>query len=113
MRSVSRAPPRASSRPLTQGGSRVAATDDVTLRDRAESILFRDPKVPKGIDQHQRRARDRSSSGRGARTPGCGTSSGARPSRSRASGASQNLLHLPGEAVGDELAAGYDGRATS
>ena len=33
---------------LTQGGSRVAATDDVTLRDRAESILFRDPKVPKG-----------------------------------------------------------------
>jgi osmotically-inducible protein OsmY len=33
---------------LTQGGSRVGATDDVTLRDRAESILFRDPKVPKG-----------------------------------------------------------------
>jgi osmotically-inducible protein OsmY len=33
---------------LTQGGSRVAPTDDVTLRDRAESILFRDPKVPKG-----------------------------------------------------------------
>ncbi len=33
---------------LTQGGSRVAATDDVTLRDRAESTLFRDPKVPKG-----------------------------------------------------------------
>jgi osmotically-inducible protein OsmY len=32
----------------TKGGSRVAATDDVTLRDRAESILFRDPKVPKG-----------------------------------------------------------------
>jgi osmotically-inducible protein OsmY len=33
---------------LTNGGTRVAATDDVTLRDRAESILFRDPKVPKG-----------------------------------------------------------------
>lgn len=33
---------------LTEGGSRVAPTDDVTLRDRAESILFRDPKVPKG-----------------------------------------------------------------
>ena len=33
---------------LTQGGSRVASTDDVTLRDRAESTLFRDPKVPKG-----------------------------------------------------------------
>jgi osmotically-inducible protein OsmY len=33
---------------VTKGGNRVAATDDVTLRDRAESILFRDPKVPKG-----------------------------------------------------------------
>jgi osmotically-inducible protein OsmY len=33
---------------LTQGGSRVGPTDDVTLRDRAESVLFRDPKVPKG-----------------------------------------------------------------
>ena len=33
---------------LTRGGSRVAATDDVTLRDRAESMLFRNPKVPKG-----------------------------------------------------------------
>jgi osmotically-inducible protein OsmY len=33
---------------LTHGGSRVGPTDDVTLRDRAESVLFRDPKVPKG-----------------------------------------------------------------
>ena len=33
---------------LALGGSRVAPNDDVTLRDRAESILFRDPKVPKG-----------------------------------------------------------------
>jgi gas vesicle protein len=33
---------------LTTEGSRVAPTDDVTLRDRAESQLFRDPDVPKG-----------------------------------------------------------------
>ena len=33
---------------LTNAGSRVAATDDVTLRSRAETELFRDPKVPKG-----------------------------------------------------------------
>jgi len=33
---------------LTEGGSRVAPTDDVTLRDRAETELFRDDSVPKG-----------------------------------------------------------------
>jgi osmotically-inducible protein OsmY len=33
---------------VTEGGSRVAPTDDVTLRDRAETELFRDPSVPKG-----------------------------------------------------------------
>lgn len=33
---------------LTEGGQRVAPVDDVTLRDRAETELFRDPKVPKG-----------------------------------------------------------------
>lgn len=33
---------------LTNAGTRVAPTDDVTLRDRAESQLFRDPDVPKG-----------------------------------------------------------------
>ena len=33
---------------LTNAGSRVAATDDVTLRDRAESQLFRDADIPKG-----------------------------------------------------------------
>lgn len=33
---------------VTEGGSRVASTDDVTLRDRAETELFRDPSVPKG-----------------------------------------------------------------
>jgi BON domain len=33
---------------ITEAGTRVAPTDDVTLRDRAESQLFRDPSVPKG-----------------------------------------------------------------
>jgi BON domain-containing protein len=33
---------------LAEGGNRVGPTDDVTLRDRAESILFREAKVPKG-----------------------------------------------------------------
>jgi hypothetical protein len=33
---------------VTEGGRRVAPTDDVTLRDRAETELFRDPSVPKG-----------------------------------------------------------------
>jgi osmotically-inducible protein OsmY len=31
-----------------EGGTRVGPIDDVTLRDRAESQLFRDPSVPKG-----------------------------------------------------------------
>jgi hypothetical protein len=33
---------------LSEGSHRVAPVDDVTLRDRAETELFRDPKVPKG-----------------------------------------------------------------
>lgn len=33
---------------LTEGGTRVGPIDDVTLRDRAETELFRDPAVPKG-----------------------------------------------------------------
>jgi osmotically-inducible protein OsmY len=33
---------------ITEGGSRLGPTDDVTLRDRAETELFRDPSVPKG-----------------------------------------------------------------
>ena len=33
---------------FTEGGSRVAPTDDITLRDRAETELFRDDSVPKG-----------------------------------------------------------------
>jgi osmotically-inducible protein OsmY len=33
---------------LAEGGRRVGPTDDVTVRDRAETELFRDPSVPKG-----------------------------------------------------------------
>jgi osmotically-inducible protein OsmY len=33
---------------MTEGGSRLGPTDDITIRDRAESELFRDPAVPKG-----------------------------------------------------------------
>lgn len=33
---------------LAEGGERVGPLDDVTIRDRAESELFRDPAVPKG-----------------------------------------------------------------
>ena len=87
---------------LTQGGSRVAATDDVTLRDRAESILFRDPKVPKGsINLSAERgiivlrgevpnARMRNKLAREAE-------------QIEGVWGVQNLLHLPGEAIGEEL----------
>jgi len=33
---------------MAEGGGRVGPIDDVTIRDRAESELFRDPAVPKG-----------------------------------------------------------------
>jgi len=33
---------------ITAAGTRVGPIDDVTLRDRAETTLFRDPDVPKG-----------------------------------------------------------------
>ena len=87
---------------LSRGGSRVAATDDVTLRDRAESILFRDPKVPKGtINLSAERgtlvlrgevpnARMRNKLGRDAE-------------KIDGVWGVQNLLHLPGETAGEEL----------
>ena len=87
---------------LTQGGSRVASTDDVTLRDRAESILFRDPKVPKGtINLSAERgilvlrgevpnARMRTKLGRDAE-------------KVEGVWGVHNMLHLPGEAANEEL----------
>ena len=81
---------------ITEGGQRVAPIDDVTLRDRAETELFRDPKVPKGtINLSVERgilvlrgevpnARMRNRLGReGAAIDGVWSV--------------QNLLHLPGE----------------
>jgi osmotically-inducible protein OsmY len=88
---------------LTHAGSRVAAIDDVTLRDRAESILFRDPKVPKGsINISAERGilvlrgevpdtRMRNKLGREAE-------------KVEGVWGVNNLLHLPGEAAGEELA---------
>ena len=88
---------------LTQGGTRVAPTDDVTLRDRAESILFRNPKVPKGsINISVERgilvlrgevpdARMRNKLGREAE-------------KIEGVWGVHNLLHLPGEPAGEELA---------
>jgi hypothetical protein len=89
---------------LTHGGSRVAPSDDVTLRDRAESILFRDPKVPKGsINISAERgtlvlrgevpnARMRSKLGREAE-------------QVEGAWGVRNLLHLPGEPAPEELVA--------
>ncbi len=97
---------------LTQGGSRVAATDDVTLRDRAASILFRDPKVPKGsINISAERgtlvlrgevpdAKMRDKLGREAE-------------KIEGVWGVNNLLRVPGEAVGEELAPAATGGATS
>ena len=88
---------------LTQGGTRVAPTDDVTLRDRAESILFRDAKVPKGsINISAERgilvlrgevpdAKVRDKLGREAE-------------KVEGVWGVHNLLHLPGEPAGEELA---------
>jgi osmotically-inducible protein OsmY len=96
---------------LTQGGSRVAATDDVTLRDRAESILFRDPKVPKGaINLSAERgtlvlrgevpnARMRAKLGREAE-------------KIDGVWGVQNLLHLPGEMAGEEREPATTGTTT-
>jgi hypothetical protein len=95
---------------LTQGGSRVAPTDDVTLRDRAESILFRDPKVPKGtINISAERGilvlrgevpdtRMRNKLGREAE-------------KIEGAWGVHNLLHLPGESAAEELAATTGGAA--
>jgi hypothetical protein len=88
---------------LTVGGSRVAPTDDVTLRDRAETELFREASVPKGTinlsvergilvlrgevpDEEMRERLVR-------QAEGIDGVWGVR-----------NMLHLPGEPAGEELA---------
>jgi osmotically-inducible protein OsmY len=89
---------------LAESGTRVGPTDDVTLRDRAESTLFRDPKVPKGsINISAERgilvlrgevpdARMRNKLGREAE-------------KIEGVWGVHNLLHLPGEPAPDEVAA--------
>jgi osmotically-inducible protein OsmY len=88
---------------LTKGGSRVAPTDDVTLRDRAESILFRDADVPKGAinisaergilvlrgEVPDAKMRDKL---------------GAEAEKIEGVWGVHNLLHLPGEPAGERLA---------
>jgi len=88
---------------LTQGGNRVAPTDDVTLRDRAESTLFRDPKVPKGSINI--------SAERGilvlrGEVPNARMRNKLAREAEKVEGAwgVHNLLHLPGEPAGEELA---------
>ena len=88
---------------MTRGGTRVAPTDDVTLRDRAESILFRDADVPKGSinisaergilvlrgEVPDAKMRDKL---------------GAEAARIEGVWGVHNLLHLPGEPTGERLA---------
>lgn len=89
---------------LTQGGSRVAATDDVTLRDRAESILFRDPKVPKGSINI---SAERGTIVLRGEVPNVRMRSKLAREAEKVEGAwgVTNLLHLPGEPAAEELAA--------
>jgi gas vesicle protein len=88
---------------LTDRGSRVAPTDDVTVRDRAETELFRDASVPKGTinlsvergvlvlrgevpDAKMRERLVRKAKG------------------IEGVWSVKNMLHLPGEPAGEELA---------
>jgi osmotically-inducible protein OsmY len=89
---------------LTQAGSRVAATDDVTLRDRAESILFRDPKVPKGSINI---SAERGTIVLRGEVPNDRMRSKLVREAEKIEGVwgVRNLLHLPGEPAAEELAA--------
>lgn len=89
---------------LTQGGSRVASNDDVTLRDRAESILFRDPKVPKGSINI---SAERGTIVLRGEVPNARMRSKLVREAEKVEGAwgVTNLLHLPGEPAVEDLAA--------
>jgi hypothetical protein len=89
---------------MTEGGDRVGPLDDVTIRDRAETELFRNPKVPKGsINVNVERgilvlrgevpddAMRRHLAEKAAAIEGVWSV--------------RNLLHLPGEPVEEEMAA--------
>jgi osmotically-inducible protein OsmY len=96
---------------LTQGGSRVAATDDVTLRDRAESILFRDPKVPKGTINL---SAERGTLVLRGEVPNARMRTKLAREAEKIDGVwgVQNLLHLPGETANDELEPATTGPTT-
>jgi hypothetical protein len=93
---------------LTRGGSRVAATDDVTLRDRAESILFRDPKVPKGTINV---SAERGTLVLRGEVPNVRMRNKLAREAEKVEGAwgVRNLLHLPGEPAVEELATAANG----
>jgi hypothetical protein len=93
---------------LTRGGSRVAPTDDVTIRDRAESILFRDPKVPKGSINI---SAERGTLVLRGEVPNARMRNKLAREAEKIEGVwgVQNLLHLPGEVAGEELAAAVTG----
>ena len=89
---------------LTTAGTRVAPTDDVTLRDRAETQLFRDADVPKGSINI--------SAERGVlvlrgEVPDTGMRERLEREAAGIDGvwSVKNLLHLPGEPAVDELTA--------
>jgi osmotically-inducible protein OsmY len=96
---------------LAMGGSRVAPNDDVTLRDRAESILFRDPKVPKGSINI---SAERGTLVLRGEVPNARMRNKLAREAEKIEGVwgVENLLHLPGEA-GDELAPTLTGAATN
>lgn len=88
---------------LALGGSRVAPNDDVTLRDRAASILFRDPKVPKGSINI---SAERGTLVLRGEVPNARMRNKLAREAEKIEGVwgVQNLLHLPGEAADEELA---------
>jgi gas vesicle protein len=97
---------------LALGGSRVAPNDDVTLRDRAESILFRDPKVPKGSINI---SAERGTLVLRGEVPNARMRNKLAREAEKIEGVwgVENLLHLPGEAAGEELAPTLTGAATN
>jgi hypothetical protein len=97
---------------LALGGSRVAPNDDVTLRDRAESILFRDPKVPKGSINI---SAERGTLVLRGEVPNARMRNKLAREAEKIEGVwgVQNLLHLPGEAADEVLAPAVTSGATN
>ena len=97
---------------LALGGSRVAPNDDVTLRDRAESILFRDPKVPKGSINI---SAERGTLVLRGEVPNARMRNKLAREAEKIEGVwgVENLLHLPGESAGEALAPTLTGAATN